>query len=140
MVSVAGLAEIQEQLEWTVSSPTVDGEVTVECENVAGLVVAGHVHETRVREIHRNVSIFLHQLDHTCRVPSEPVRDQEIATLDIFQDGRRSVPETPKQIAAFGNHSFRRDQWHVDSRNHFGTLFVMSLGSVKQGHDAAGVK
>jgi hypothetical protein len=124
----------------SVPSPSINGKVSVQRQNVCCAKFIRQTNQTGVCYINLAISIFAQDLLDGGRFGRELKRYLKNPRGHIFEHYLRSPCKAAQKITTLGNNRFASDQRRFDFLNRRGTDGVPLLTAVQQRHNDAGIQ
>jgi hypothetical protein len=127
-------------LESLISSPTIDVEITIQCQYLSGRKFIRHANQASVGKINLSITILPHAgLDFASR-RTQLKWNLKNARGHILQHRLGSALEPPQQKTTLGYHRLARYQWRLQGPHDLRTRLVMRFAPVQQRDDHSGVQ
>src|SRR6266536_4676943 len=132
MDSYSGLGD---DLKSSISMHSVDRKsAAVQCEHPFGFKLFRQNSQSRVREIHRDIAVFLHQDRNSLKTFGRGRHQLKGASEDKFKTSFLRAPARSNQIKRFGQYRFRRDDGAGPFFQRGDAVIVQLLVSIHERH------
>jgi len=134
-------SDLGDDLESSVSVNSVGGEsAAVQCEHPFGFKLFRQNSQSRVREIHRDVAIFLHQDRDSLKTFGRGRHQLKGASEDKFKTSFLRAPARSNQIKRFGQYRFRCDDGAGPFFQLGDAVIVQLFVSIHERHEGSGIQ
>lgn len=134
------LTYLRQDAKGFVPPPSINCEVLVQCQNVAGFKFVGQANQTCVGEIDFAVPVFSQNLLYAKGFPGYLKRNLENPGSHVIQNRFGSAREIAQQIATLGNYSFAGYEGCCRCMDDRGAYAMSTFVAVQKGNDDAGVE
>jgi hypothetical protein len=134
-------SNLGDDLESSVSVHPVGGKsAAIQCEHPLGFKLLGQNSQSSVREIHRDIAVFLHQDCDSLKTFGRGRHQLKGASEDKLKTSFLRAPARSEQIKRFGQYRFRRDDGAGPTFQRGDAIIVQLLVSVHERYEGPGIQ